>query len=131
VNIFYAVRHLILCTGLVRVDESEVFGWSWSFCPTPDVQLDHFLHHPPKLGIPFEMVQFLLKLLLKQRFLAVHLNFHWFKQPNFMPFMFRDWESESWSRIFYLWFCNPGISTSRVHSYKVATTTLREQQSAT
>ena len=39
------------------------------FCPTPEVQLDHFLHHTPKLGIPVEMeivVQFLLKLLLKQ-----------------------------------------------------------------
>jgi len=34
--------------------------------PTPDVQLDSFLHHSPKLGIPVEMVQFLLKLLLKQ-----------------------------------------------------------------
>jgi len=44
------------------------------FCTTttPDVQLDHFLHHTPKLGIPVEMVQFLLKLLLKQRFLAVY-----------------------------------------------------------
>ena len=29
------------------------------FCPTPDVQLDHFLHHTPKLGIHVEMVQFL------------------------------------------------------------------------
>ena len=36
------------------------------FCLTLDVQLDHFLHHTPKLGIPVEMVQFLLKLLLKQ-----------------------------------------------------------------
>jgi len=27
------------------------------FCPTPDAQLDHFLHHTPKLGIPVEMVQ--------------------------------------------------------------------------
>ena len=38
------------------------------FCPTPtpDVQLHHFLHHTPKLGIPTEMVQFLLKLLLRQ-----------------------------------------------------------------
>jgi len=38
------------------------------FCltPTPDLQLDHFLHHTPKLGIPVEMVRFLLKLLLKQ-----------------------------------------------------------------
>ena len=33
--------------------------------PTPDVQLGHFLHHTPKLGIPVEMVQFFLKLLLK------------------------------------------------------------------
>ena len=68
--------------------ESEVFGCSRIphntgsrsriFCPipTPDVQLDHFLHHTPKLGIPVEMVQFLLKLLLKQRFLAVHHDFH-------------------------------------------------------
>jgi len=52
--------------------ESEVFGWSRSripnntgseiFCPTPtpDVQLDHLLHHIPKLGIPVKMVQFLL-----------------------------------------------------------------------
>ena len=46
------------------------------FCPTPDVQLDHILHHTRKLGIPVEMVQFLLKLLLKQRFLAVHHDFH-------------------------------------------------------
>ena len=29
---------------------------------TPDVRLDHFLHHTPKSGIPVEMVQFLLKL---------------------------------------------------------------------
>jgi len=33
-----------------------------SFCPTPDVQLEDFLHHTPKLGISVEMVQFLLKL---------------------------------------------------------------------
>ena len=48
------------------------------FCPTPtlDIQLDHFLHHPLKLGIPVETAQFLLKLLLKQRFLAVHHDFH-------------------------------------------------------
>jgi len=40
------------------------------FCPTPtpDVQLDHFLPYTPKLGISVEMVQFLLKLLLKQIF---------------------------------------------------------------
>jgi len=48
------------------------------FSPTsiPDVQLDHFLNHTLKLGIPVEMVQFLLKLFLKQGFLAVQQDFH-------------------------------------------------------
>ena len=48
------------------------------FCPTPtsDVQLDHLLHHTSKLEITVEMVKFLLKLLLKVRFLAAHHNFH-------------------------------------------------------
>jgi len=60
--------------------ESYVFGWSRSripnntgnrsriFFPTPtaNVRLDHFLHYTPKLGIPVEILQFLLKLLLKQ-----------------------------------------------------------------
>jgi len=48
------------------------------FCPTPspNVQLDDFLHHAPKLGIPVVMVQFLPKLLLKPRFFAVHHDFH-------------------------------------------------------
>jgi len=48
------------------------------FCPTPtsDVQLDLFLHHTHEMGILVEIVQFLLKLLLKQRFLAVHHDFH-------------------------------------------------------
>jgi len=47
------------------------------FCPTlnPDVQSDHFLHHTTKLGIPVQMVQFLLKP-LKQRFLVVYHDFH-------------------------------------------------------
>jgi len=36
------------------------------FCPTPEVQLDHFLHHTLKLRIPVKMAQFLLKLLLTQ-----------------------------------------------------------------
>jgi len=40
--------------------------------------MDHVLHHTPKLGFPVEMVQFLLKLLLKQRFIALHQDFHWF-----------------------------------------------------
>ena len=95
------------------------------FCPTPtqDAQFDHFLHHSPKLGIPIEMVQFLLKLLLNQRFRAVHHDFHCFQQPNFIPFMLRSgsrkfWKGQSgkyWtigvgsrSRIFYLRLRNPG-----------------------
>jgi len=38
------------------------------FCltPTPEVQLNHFLHHVPKLGIHVETVKFLSKHLLKQ-----------------------------------------------------------------
>jgi len=44
--------------------------------PTTDVELNHFLHHTRGLGIPVEMVQFLLKLLLQQRFLAVYHDFH-------------------------------------------------------
>ena len=49
-----------------------VGGFRWSripnntgsriFCPTPDAQLGHVLHHTPKLGIPVEMVQFLSKI---------------------------------------------------------------------
>ena len=98
---------------------SEVFGWCRSripdnsrssslcrsriFCPTPtpEVQLDHFLHHTPKLGIPVEMVQFLLKLLLKQRFLAVHYDFHWLLiatkllTAKLHPFMLRGRSRES------------------------------------
>jgi len=71
---------------------SKVFGWSRSripnntggrsrvlyWTPTPSAQLDHFLHHTPELGIAVEMVQFLLKLLLNQKFLAVYHDFHWF-----------------------------------------------------
>ena len=34
------------------------------------------LHHTPKLGIPVDPVQFLMKLLLKQRILAVFHDFH-------------------------------------------------------
>jgi len=57
--------------------KSEVFGWSRIpnnsgsriFRPTPDVELDHFLHHILKLQIPVEMVQFHLKLLLRRDFL--------------------------------------------------------------
>ena len=60
------------------------------FCPTPtpDVQLDHFLHHTRKLGLPVEMVQFLLKLLLKQGFLlctTISIDF----KTNLIHFMLR------------------------------------------
>jgi len=66
--------------SLTRLCHKDVFGWSripdntgsWGcfFCPTPDVQLDQFLHYTPKLGIPVEMVQFLLNLMLQPRFLS-------------------------------------------------------------
>jgi len=48
------------------------------FCPTPtpDVELDHFLHHTPKMGIPDEMAEFLFKLLFKHRFFTVHHDLH-------------------------------------------------------
>jgi len=49
-----------LWSGLRSRKESEVFGWSQSrifhptFYPTltTEVQLNHFLHRTPKLGIP-------------------------------------------------------------------------------
>jgi len=71
--------------------ESEIFGWSRSRIPdntgsrsrfflsdsNPGCPIRSFSHHTPKLGIPVEMVQFPLKLLLKQRFLAVvYHDFH-------------------------------------------------------
>ena len=63
------------------------------FCPTLDVQLDHFLNHTLELGIPVEMVQFLLKLLLKQRFLAVnHISIDFNSQISF-PFDVKELES--------------------------------------
>jgi len=86
------MENIVYQSGLRSRKESEVFRWSRSwisnntrsrsriFCPTPtpDAQLDNFLHHTPELGIPVEMVQFLLDLLLNQRFLAVYHDFHRF-----------------------------------------------------
>ena len=46
--------------------EVQVFWCSRIFYPTPEVQLNHCLHRTPKLGIPVETVQLLLKLLWKQ-----------------------------------------------------------------
>jgi len=62
--------------GGVGVGFLTTLGVGVGFFPVPDVQLDHFLHHTTKLGIPVEMVQFLLKLWLKQRLLAMHDDFH-------------------------------------------------------
>jgi len=83
---FFCAAQLVRVS--IRVTESEFFGWiripsntrsrSRIFCPTPtpEVQLDHFLHHTPKLGISVEMLKFLMKFLLKQRIFAVHHDFH-------------------------------------------------------
>jgi len=75
-------------------NESEVFGWSrianhtrsQSQCRSQIFLSDSrlrkfnritFLHHTPQSEIPVEIVQFLLKFLLKQRILAVCHDFHW------------------------------------------------------
>ena len=49
------------------------------FCPTPIRKSSGItiIHHTPKFGIPVDMVQFLLKLLLKQKILVVYHDFHW------------------------------------------------------
>ena len=44
--------------------------------PDSGSPIGSLLHHTPKLGIPVEMLQFLMKLLLKQRILAVYHDFH-------------------------------------------------------
>jgi len=78
-------------------------GLFWPI-PTPEVQLDHFLHHTPQLGIPVEMLHFLLKLLLKQIFPAVHHDFHWLLivtkllTTNFHYIYVKDSESEIFER---------------------------------
>jgi len=77
------------------------------------------------LGIPVEMVQFLMKLLLKQRFLAVHHDFH-FVLPAKFHFLYvkesemwkgrsrKFWKGRSWSRIFYLRLRNPAYIVNPV-----------------
>jgi len=102
--------------------------------------LDHFLHHTLKLGIPVEMVQFLLKLLLKQRFLAVHHDFHCFK-TNFITFMLRSlsrkfwkgrsrsrkfWKGRRRSRIFYLRLRNPEENCDAPTQWSLRHPTLHE-----
>jgi len=57
-----------------------ILGVGVGFCcpiPTPQVKLDNFYITFFELGIPIEMVQFLMKLLLKQRILAVYHDFHY------------------------------------------------------
>ena len=65
------------------------------FCPTPtpDVQLDHFLHHTLKLGMPVELVQFLLKPLLKQRFFCCVPRFPLILTVNFHSLYVKESES--------------------------------------
>jgi len=81
---------IIVFVNRVAESKSQVFEWSripnntrsmnrsQIFCPTSPtkIELDRFVHHTSKLGIPVEMVQFLLKLVLKQRILAVYHDFH-------------------------------------------------------
>jgi len=55
--------------------------------------LDHFLHQTPKLGIPVEMVQFLLKLLLKQISCSV-LPFQLILTAKFQFLYVKESESE-------------------------------------
>ena len=62
--------------GLWSCKELEVFGWSQIFCPTPEVQMNHFLHHTPKLGIPIECYYFFWNFYWN-RSLAVYHYFHW------------------------------------------------------
>ena len=62
--------------GVVR--SRRFLGGVGFFCPTltPEVQLDHILHHTPKLGAALAMAQFLMKLLLEQRILVVYHDLH-------------------------------------------------------
>jgi len=81
------------------------------FCPTADAQLDHFLHHTPKLGITVEMEQFLLKLFLRRPFpLILTTKFHSLcvKGSEIL---------ESRSLIFYLRLSNPGKNLNRRRAY--------------
>jgi len=115
----------MLYSGLRSCKESEVrflttLGVRAGFLSDSDsdVQLDHFLHHTPKLGIPVEMLQFLLKFLLKQ----ISCCAPWFPlilTAKFHSLYVKESESEilersgqSWSQIFYLRFHNPGFTHS-------------------
>jgi len=107
---------------LTRVAESEVFAWSRIlnntgsriFCPTPYVQLDHFLHNAPKLGIPVEMVQFLIKTFVETELSCCAPRFPLILTVRFHSFCVKESGSEileSRSRIFYLRLRNPDLDS--------------------
>jgi len=70
-----------------RVAGSKAFWWSRIpndtrgqsriFLSDSGCSIGSLLQHIPQLRIPAESVQFLMKLLLKQRILAVYHDFHW------------------------------------------------------
>jgi len=83
-------RHLTPGLQSRSRQDPKVFEWSRIpdntgrririFCPTPtpDVHLDQFYHHIPKLGIPVEMVQFLFETFVETDIscCAMHHDFH-------------------------------------------------------
>jgi len=102
-------------SDLDRVVDLEVIGWSWTriFLSDSRCPIGIFLHHTLNLGIRVEITcwtNFIWNFCWN-RFLAVHHDFHWFQQPNFIPFMLRSqiqkfWKG--WSQIFRVWLRNPG-----------------------
>ena len=80
---------LAVCCRVAEPEpESEVFGWSRIpnntgspsriFCPTPTPDVQLIICQITLLDWEFLLKWFLLKLFLKQRFLAVHHDFHRF-----------------------------------------------------
>ena len=77
-------------------------------------QFDHFLHHTSKLGIPVEVMQFLLKLIETQISFCAP-QFPLILQPNFIPFMLRSrsrkfWKGRSRGHSRKFWKLGVGIS---------------------
>jgi len=92
-----------------------------------------FLHHTPKLRIPVEMIQFLLKLLFNLMCTTISTDFN--SQISY-PFMLRSRKfgkvgvesrsqqfckgrTRSWSRIFYLRLRNPGVNSCQLYLAKL------------
>ena len=91
------------------------------FCPTPDIRLDHFLHHTPNKGVPVEMVQLLLKLLLKQISCCAP-RFPLILTANFIPFMLSvgSRSRKFWKgRIFYLRLRNPDSYPAHAEHFQI------------